>query len=441
MIEIKGLKTKWFNKIKARYYSYLIKLSFTFKLSILKNFLVKNLKYKDKKNILWYLDYKRSPAEINFFLKKKYNLLLVDVLFIKELILFLEADHNNKRKNYTFELLNDIGVKLIVSPAIHYKVNLLGYIGNKYKIKFLVYHRECYNFSNLHLNGFKNYLKQNRNKFKLIDILIVHNQIYKNYFTKYGGIIKNKIYIIGPLRFDNIKNIKINKSHRRNKIIFFAFTPLYAATFNGYSSLTKKKLSQFGEIKYYLDNKYSYRKNFEKNIYFYNHLIQSILIFVGNAYKFPEISFEIKIKWNDPRWNTIINKIIRSSYNNYPKNLKIYSDQNYWERINKSFLVCGYGSTALLEASCFNVPSAQIICGELSDKKIFKTRGRLNHQKNCFFIVKNEKDLTNLILKRNSLLKSKKIILAKQNFHKHIANTKEIKLENKLKKLINKTIT
>ena len=49
MIEIKGLKTKWFNKIKARYYSYLIKLSFTFKLSILKNFLVKNLKYKDKK--------------------------------------------------------------------------------------------------------------------------------------------------------------------------------------------------------------------------------------------------------------------------------------------------------------------------------------------------------------------------------------------------------
>jgi len=60
------------NKFLAKYYSYIIKLSYFSNLPILKNFLIQNLStgYKSK-NIIWYLDYKRSEAEIKFFQEKK----------------------------------------------------------------------------------------------------------------------------------------------------------------------------------------------------------------------------------------------------------------------------------------------------------------------------------------------------------------------------------
>lgn len=429
------------NKLKARYYNCIIKISFYFKLPILENFLLRNIKYKNKKNILWYLDYKRSPAEINFFLEKNYNLLLVNILLIKELILFLEIDKDHTKKKYVFKLLNKIGVKLIVSPAIHYKVNLLGYIGSKFKIKFLVYHRECYNFSKLHLNGIKNYLRQNKKKYKFIDNLIVHNEIYKKKFIKYAGIDKSKINVIGPLRFDKLKDVKINQEKKiRNRIIFFAFTPLYSATFDGYSALRKNKSTIFGDIDHYLNKNHGKTNNIKNEIYFYDHVIEALLIFIGNAFKFPKIKFEIKLKWEDKRWNSIINKVIDFNFNNYPSNLEITADKNYWDKITKSFLICGYGSTALLEASHLNVPSAQIICGELNNKKNYRARGRLHNHAKSFFIIKKEKDLTDLILKRHILSKSLKIKSAKEDFYKYIANTKNEKLETKFQRLINKLI-
>lgn len=93
------------DKFVAKYYSYIIKLSYFSNLPILKNFLIKNLTTRNKsKNIIWYLDYKRSEAEIKFLQKKKFKLLLTNILFIKELILFLDKNDTFyiKKKSFFF---------------------------------------------------------------------------------------------------------------------------------------------------------------------------------------------------------------------------------------------------------------------------------------------------------------------------------------------------
>ena len=440
MTLIKERIEKLRNKFLAKYYSYIIKLSYFSNLPILKNFLIQNLSTGNKsKNIIWYLDYKRSEAEIKFLKKKKFKLLLTNILFIKELILFLDKNDTFylKKKNFFFDILNELKVKIIISPAIHYKVNIIGYTAKQFNIKFIVFHRECYNFSKIHLRGFVKTLIKLRKKFKFIDKLIVHNDIYKDKFIKFGKMDKKNISIIGPLRFDKLKivNKKINKNN--NKIVFFGFTPIYSAWFNENPALKKiKDLNPFGEINYYLDNNLNYKNLIEKKVYFYDHFIQSNLIFINNAIKFPKIKFEIKLKWEDYRWVFLINKIIDLKIGKYPPNLRITADKNYWNKIKESFLICGYGSTTLLEAAYLNVPAAQFICGELTNKKIYKNRSRLIGHEKSFNFIKNENDLSKLIADRKKIHNKKLIKNAKQNFFRFVANIDKENIEKKFIKII-----
>ena len=428
------------NKFLAKYYSYIIKLSYFSNLPILKNFLIQNLStgYKSK-NIIWYLDYKRSEAEIKFFQEKKFQLLLTNILFIKELILFLDKNDAFylKKKIFFFNILNELKVKIIISPAIHYKVNIIGYSANQFNIKFIVYHRECYNFSKLHLRGFEKTLIKFRKNFKFIDKLIVHNDIYKDKFIKFGKMDKKNIFIIGPLRFNKLKIVNKKANKNNNKIVFFGFTPMYSAWFNENPALKKiKKLGPFGEINYYLDNDLNYKNLIEKNVYFYDHFIQSNLIFINNAIKFPKIKFEIKLKWEDHRWVSLINKIINLKIGKYPPNLRITADKNYWNKIKESFLICGYGSSTLLEAAYLNVPAAQFICGELANKKIYKNVSRLRGHEKGFNFIKNENDLSKLIADRKKIDNTKKIKYSKQKFFRFVANIDKENIEEKFIKNI-----
>ena len=112
---------KFINKFIVRFYKYIIVFSYLFKIPFLKFYLVRNIYIIDKsKENIWYLDYKRSTQEIDFLKTNKFNLLLTNILFIKELILFLDEKkkfHEYKKK-FVFNLLNEIGIKLIISPAI-----------------------------------------------------------------------------------------------------------------------------------------------------------------------------------------------------------------------------------------------------------------------------------------------------------------------------------
>lgn len=434
--QIKKLK----NKFLAKYYSYIIKLSYFSNLPILKNFLIQNLSTGNKsKNIIWYLDYKRSEAEIKFLKKKKFKLLLTDILFIKELILFLDKNDTFylKKKIFFFDILNKLKVEIIISPAIHYKVNIIGYTAKQFNIKFIVYHRECYNFSKIHLRGFGKTLIKFRKNFKFIDKLIVHNDIYKDKFIKFGKMDKKNISIIGPLRFNKLKIVNKKANKNNNKIVFFGFTPMSSAWFDENPALKKiKNLSPFGEINYYLDNDLNYKNSIEKNVYFYDHFIQSNLIFINNAIKFPKIKFEIKLKWEDHRWVSLINKIINLKIGKYPPNLRITADKNYWNKIKESFLICGYGSSTLLEAAYLNVPAAQFICGELANKKIYKNVSRLRGHEKGFNFIKNENDLSKLIADRKKIDNTKIIRYSKQKFFRFVANIDKENIEEKFIKNI-----
>jgi hypothetical protein len=440
-----SIKSNIKKNILARYYSYIIKSSYFFNLPILKKFLIKNLIIKKKNSyIVWYLDHKRSKAEVDFLCKKKINLLLTNILFIKELMLFLNKKDffYKKKRDFFYQILNELKVKLIISPAVHYPLNIIGYTAKQFNVRFIVNHRECYNFSKNHLKGFEKQLIKLRKNFKLIDQLIVHNKIYKDEFIRFGKIDKNKISVIGPMRFNQLKKVSKKIFKDNNKIVFFGFTPSYSGWIPLNPSLKKldnqKKLfneNPFGEINYYLDNNFNYKNTLEKNIYFYDHFIQSNLIFINNAIKFPKIKFEIKLKWEDQRWVSLINKIIRLKVGKYPNNLTITADANYWNKIKESFLICGYGSTTLLEASYLNVPAAQFICGELNNKKIYKNQNRILGQEKGFSLIKNEKDLSKLIINRKKINKTM-INYSKQNFFKFIANIDSENIETKFEKLI-----
>ncbi len=437
------------NKFKARLYKYILVLSYNFDLSILDNFIKKKIIFK-KLNYptVWLLNYERSLAEKEFFQKKNYNILLIENLFLKELILFFGEDIYKKVKNkkcngkvkFLRSILNKYNLRLIISPALHYKINLVGYLFRKKDIKFLIYHRECYNFSKNHIKGFKTFLKDNNFYWKLVDCFIFHNEFYKKLFSNNSKILKNKTKVIGPLRFSKLKFLKKNNNYnQKRKITFFAFTPSYAAWVhsNKYNKFVKNP-NPFGNISYYLKTKLLENK-YEREIYFYDAFIQSNIIFAENALMFPEYEFEIKLKWKDERWIGLIYKIIKIKLGKYPKNLVISYDSNVWSKIQNSFLICGYGSTTLLEAGYLKTPSAQFICGELLNKK-YKNRNRIISHYKSFKLIKNSRDLTNLIENKSNLFSKKLYKMQKNNFFSYVANIEKDNLEKKFEKLVKNLI-
>ena len=110
-------------------------------------------------------------------------------------------------------------------------------------------------------------------------------------------------------------------------------------------------------------------------------------------------------------------------------------DSDVWSKIHKSFLVCGYGSTTLLEAGYLKTPSAQFICGELLDKK-FKNRNRIISHYKSFKLIKNTRDLTNLIENKSNLFSKKLYKMQKNNFFSYVANIERVNLEKKFEKLV-----
>ena len=101
-----------------------------------------------------------------------------------------------------------------------------------------------------------------------------------------------------------------------------------------------------------------------------------------------------------------------------------------------SFLVCGYGSTTLLESSYLGVPSAQFVCGELDNKKTYHNRSRIIGHEKAFNILKTENDLTNLIIKKENLYDQSKIEFGRTKFFQYIANIDKDNLERKYKSIV-----
>ena len=146
--------------------------------------------------------------------------------------------------------------------------------------------------------------------------------------------------------------------------------------------------------------------------------------------------FEIKLKWEDGRWRSILKKIIKLKIGKFPSNLRITSDKNYWNKILESFFICGYGSTTLLESSYLDVPSAQFVCGELFNKETYDNMSRISGHEKAFEIINNENDLTKLIINKENLYNKSKINYGRSKFFEYVANIDNDNLEIKFKDIV-----
>ena len=320
-------------RFKARIYKYLIIISFKISPKILKKYISANIKLKKHSYpLVWLLNFERSQAEVDFFLKRNFNLLLIDNLFLKELLLFFgkDLDHQIKIKKFNpetrffLDVLENINLKLIISPALHYNINYFGYLVKSSKVRFVIYHRENYNFSKDHIKNINIFFKKNKSRWKMVDLFVFHNNFYKNLFSKGSSELKKKAKVVGPLRFDTMKYLKKNVSSKiKKELLFLAIHHSFPAWVqsNKYNKFENKP-NPFGNISYYIrNNKIKYKH--ENKIYFYDAFIKSNLIFIKNAIRFPNYEFEIKIKWKDYRWIKIINQIIKKEVGEYPINLFI----------------------------------------------------------------------------------------------------------------------
>lgn len=390
-------KLKFKKKVYGRLINFFFNFSYFFRLKVLVKYYFKQhiIKGKSSKVIL-YLSPQRSTYEVDILLKNKISVFLLSKLATNEIVIFCRKEKN--RVNFFKEIFEEINLGLIISPAYHYGYdNLFAKIFKSKKIKYLIFHRECYNFSENHTSSLKKLISSINHK---ADKILVHNKIYQNIFKRN---LKNKstnVDVLGPLRMQELiklRNQKKPKKNINNKILFLSFTPGYAggAPLNlgskgHYGRLSgkntknnEKNIKNIDKIKFYKQSDKSYNY---KQFYFAHKL------FFDLVKKNPRFKFEIRLKFNNIFNKQIITSLCKKICGHIPSNLK-FNKGNLWKSVEKSYFVCGYGSTGLLESSILDKPIIQIINEDLLDKAKLKKNLRISNHLDSFYVVKDKKKL------------------------------------------------
>tara|TARA_Y100000768_G_C23990421_1_gene692132 strand:- start:6338 stop:7681 length:1344 start_codon:yes stop_codon:yes gene_type:complete len=388
--------------------------------------------------LILYLSPERSTFEVDYLNKKKFALLKLPKLITNEIIIFcidkkknLDLSKNPKKNlkkiNFFSKIFEDLNLRLIISPAYHYTYdNIFGKFFSSKKMKYLIFHREGYNFSKNHLDSLKKFIKKNQYK---ADKILVHNKIYKDLFKSSLTNSKNNIEIQGPLRMQQLVKFhkNNNKMQKPIKILFLSFTPAYA----GGNPLKLGKLGQYGKlnianIKFLSQNKFLSKSD---RYYDYEQFYFAHKIFLECVLENPDYNFEIRLKFNNGYNRKIITNLCKEICGNFPSNLKL-DEQNLWKSINQSYFVCGYGSTGMLEASILNKPAIQIINKNLIDSTQKLNNLRISNHLSSFKLANSKKEFK-VIFKQLVLNKKrpKEFVLlikkAKLAFNNYIFNIKK----------------
>ena len=424
-----------FNKrlIYAKIINFFFFVSFYLNIKLLlKIFFQSYIVKGNNSKLILYLSPLRSKYEINFLIKNKLSLLKLPNIITNEIIIFcLEKNknidftkkHNNNNKKIAFfsKIFNQLNLRLIISPAYHYTYdNYFAKMFHSDSIKYLIFHREGYNYSRNHLRSLNDLIIKYQHN---ADKILVHNKIYKNLFRKIPNKNSNNIEIIGPLRMKELlKYKKKNQKIRKLKhVLFLSFTPAYS----GGNPLKLGKLGQYGRLNknnIHMIDKIKFNTKFDK-FYDYEQFYFAHKIFFECVKENPQIKFKLRLKFNNSYNREIIENFCLKICGTFPKNLKL-DEGDIWKSINNSFFVCGYGSTGLLEASFLNIPTIQIINKNLMNKQKNFHNLRISNHINSFKIVKNKKqfvkNLYNLVKKKQNLkefvLLNKKAKLSFNNF-------------------------
>lgn len=314
----------------------------------------------------------------------------------------------NKQKNYHFFLIyflrkifNEFQINCILSADVRYISDIdFGLVSEKLGTPYIVLHRENL-FASKQL---RKLVKERLSKWGNFQgsKLIVHNKVSKKVFLESGFVSnsnKELIEIGGCLRMDSFFNNLYNKNKTSQKCI--TFFPFQASSSNPWP------------------------KSFIKSIN------KEILKF---AIKNPDVDIFIKPKGRTLRktnwWDDFkeCSQEIEIDYGRL-KNLKISSNFDTYELLQKSLYIIALNSTVILEAGLLGKP---IIIPFFDKYKKFKDYVYFNKHFSYYDIPKNPRELQLIFKKRlkenfvSNIVQKKRKGLFKKYFHFFDQNISDI---------------
>jgi hypothetical protein len=237
-----------------------------------------------------------------------------------------------------------VQIDCVLGAAVHFKHDFdWGAVTNQLNIPFIVLHRE-----NL-IQCIPGPYKFACQLYKMIGSfegakIVVHNNESARCFVEAGYANKDQVLALGCMRMDlylnQILKSKLKSCNNRKKVSFFSFSAGTNLYFPWMVS---------GGFQHWPD---------DKSVAMYSFFDNSILAIGQLALENPEIDFIIKPKIGHPSWDARIEKALHKGEINYHQlsNLSILPFVNPHELILESDVVCGFGSTVLLEAGIAKKP-------------------------------------------------------------------------------------
>ena len=278
-------------------------------------------------------------------------------------------------------LFKQLKIDCVIGAAIHYKQDYdFGFITHEIGVPFIVLHKENFAASQRLVEGNYNRSK-NMGRFKGTHI-IVHNEIMKDIFIRSGFVKPVNISALGCLRMDDyIRKVKqsniIYENHMSKKrvALFYFQHGVGLSTLMGAWST---------------DGKTGFIKLFE----------DAHMTIARLASRYSDIEFVIKAKWGGEWVDRIKDVILKNNINpDSLKNLIITSERDAQEIILQSDVICGFGSTTILEAAITGKPVIipffdEAVMTEYSDSVILKDD--LHH----FDVAGSPAEFEEMIIKR-----------------------------------------
>lgn len=265
-----------------------------------------------------------------------------------EKVIKLQQNLRTFLRKFLTDLYKKIPIKAVLSAAIYYKRDLdIGVTSSQIGVPYIVLHRENLITNKGHHKRVLAY-SGGVGKFQG-DYVIVHNKIIRDLFIESGFVTTDKIAALGAIRMDNFVKKVVSYRHKpknKKQITLFSFN--HCAGLVGI-------INSFSE-----NDDVGYVKLF-KNVH---------VKFVELAVARPEINFIIKPKWGG-NWLNRIESVLHEK-NLFPKNianLTIDDRFNTHDLIFDSDVVCGFGSTVLLEAAICKKPVIVPHFDEVSEGK------------------------------------------------------------------------
>jgi len=223
-----------------------------------------------------------------------------------------------------------MSIDCVIGSCVYYQHDYdWGLVSKDLGVPYIVLHREnLMSASPKDREEFSSFLTTVCKEFRG-SYIVVHNPIIKDLMVKTGYVSSDKISSLGCLRMDNyvckVKKSKM-KINKRKKVVLFSFTYTVG----------------FGRQKSFIDHEIGLTNMFQ-------HVHVS---FAKLANQMKDVDFVIKLKWGG-NWISAIEYHLKKNDIDHQsiENLEIIDNADAQKLILESDVVCGFNSTALLEAA------------------------------------------------------------------------------------------